>query len=121
MRYAYKHLGRQREGCTAVVRWGGSAATVMLFDPVNFTKYVDRLPCHCDAGGRYHCPPAQLPIPSDGDWYAVVDLGGHTSGRRPTVEIQPPESARSEATDQQADRSRVAPGAAATPLHSVAA
>lgn len=88
MRYAYKDLGRQREGCTATVHWGGSAATVMLFDPVNFTKYVDRLPCYCDTGGRYRCPPARLAIPHDGHWYAVVDLGGNTSARPPTVEVQ---------------------------------
>lgn len=88
MRYAYKDLGRQRQGCTAIVRWGGSPATVMLFDPVNFTKYLDRLPCDCDTGGRYRCSPARLPIPQDGHWYAVVDLGGHTSAKPPTVEVQ---------------------------------
>lgn len=88
MRYAYKDLGRQRGGCTAVVRWGGTPATVMLLDPVNFTKYVDRMPCHCETGGRYRSPPARLAIPHDGRWYAVIDLGGHTSAKPPTVEVQ---------------------------------
>ena len=97
MRYAYGDLGEQREGATAIVHWGGSAATVMLFDPVNFNKYVDRLPCHCDTGGRYRRPPARLSIPQRGRWYAVVDLGGNASGRPPTVEVLGPEAPAPEA------------------------
>lgn len=88
MRYAYKDLGTQREGATAVVRWGVASATVMLFDPVNFTKYVDRLPSHSDGGGRFRTPPARLTIPADGRWYVVADLGGHSSGRGPTIEVE---------------------------------
>ncbi len=88
MRYAYKDLGRQGEGCTTIVRWGGTPATVMLFDPVNFSKYVDRMPCQCETGGRYRCPPARLPIPHDGHWYAVVDLGAYTSATPPTIEVE---------------------------------
>jgi hypothetical protein len=88
MRYAYTDLGRQREGSTAVVHWGGSAARVMLFDPVNFSKYVDRLPCRCETGGRFRCPPARLRIPQDGRWYAVVDFGRHSPGRPPSVELE---------------------------------
>jgi len=87
MRYAYSDLGEQQEGSTATVHWGGAPATVMLLDPVNFHKYVERLPCRCDSGGRYRCSPARLSIPQQGRWYAVVDLGGHTSGRPPTIEV----------------------------------
>jgi hypothetical protein len=89
MRYAYKDLGKQREGTTAIVRWAGSPATVMLLDPVNFAKYVDRLPCHCDTGGR-GCSPARLTIPQDGRWYVVADLGAYSSGKAPTVELPTP-------------------------------
>jgi hypothetical protein len=96
MRYAYKPLGKQQEGTTAVVRWPGSPATVMLFDPVNFAKYVDRLPCFFDTGGRYGCSPARLSIPHDGRWYAVVDLGGYSSGKPPTVELLTPGDAESQ-------------------------
>jgi hypothetical protein len=92
MRYAYTDLGEQHEGTTAIIRWDGSPAKVMLFDPVNFTKYIDRLPCSCDTGGRYRRSPAQLQIPTEGRWYAVVDLGGHTSGRPPTIELRRPGS-----------------------------
>jgi hypothetical protein len=97
MRYAYKDLGRQQAGTTAIMRWGGAPATVMLFDPVNFAKYVGRLPCHCDTGGRYSCSPARLSIPQDGRWYAVLDLGGHSSGRAPTVELQTAEDTEPQA------------------------
>ena len=90
MRYAYTDLGNQQQGTTAIVRWSGSPAIVMLFDPLNFTKYIDRLPCFCDTGGRFSRSPARLSIPEDGRWYAVVDLGGYTSGRPPTVELLKP-------------------------------
>lgn len=112
MRYAYKDLGSQREGRTAVVRWGGTPATVMLFDPVNFTKYIDQMPCYC-TGGRYRCPPARLPIPHDGRWYAVVDLGAHTSAKPPTVELEGHAQPPSE--HQQAKQARSRPSGANVP------
>lgn len=102
MRYAYSDLGKQEEGTTAIVRWSGAPATVMLFDPVNFAKYVDRLPCFCDTGGRYSYSPARLCIPQDGHWYAVVDLGGHSSGRPPTVAVLGPEDTQPQAVRQAA-------------------
>lgn len=88
MRYAYADIGRQREGSTATVRWGGTAANVMLFDPVNFTKFVDRMPCRSDGGGHFRGPSARLRIPHDGRWYAVVDLGAHSSVRAPTIAVE---------------------------------
>lgn len=93
MKYAYKDLGDQPQGSTAIVDWRGSAATVMLLDPVGFQKYVERMPFSYRAGGHYRCSPARLPIPEDGRWYAVVDLGRHSSGRPPTVEIRTPANA----------------------------
>ena len=101
MRYAYKELGRRPGGSTAVVRWGGSAARVMLFNAVNFAKYGRRLPCSCDDGGRYRHSPARLSIPEDGRWYVVVDLGGHSSGKPPTVEMLDPERGHPELVESQ--------------------
>lgn len=91
MRYAYKDLGQQPEGSTAVVRWGGAAANVILLDPVNFSKYqhTDGRPFFFDGGGHYRRPPARLSIPQDGHWYVVVDLRGQ-SGTAPTVEVLAP-------------------------------
>lgn len=97
MRYAYKDLGEQPAGSTAVVRWSGSAANVLLLDPVNFSKYVKRWPFIHHAGGRYQHPPAQLSIPHDGRWYVAVDLGRHVTDIAPTVEmLAPPTPGREE-------------------------
>lgn len=94
MRYAYSDLGRRRQGSTAVVHWKGTGAAVMLFDSVNFAKYVGRLPSSCDDGGHYRCSPARLSIPDDGHWFAVVDLGANTASRPPMVEIVDPDGSQ---------------------------
>ncbi len=94
MRYAYRDLGEQAAGSTAIVRWSGAAANVILLDPVNFSKYQ-----HCDGrpffyadGGYYRRPPARLSIARPGRWFVVVDLGGN-SGEAPTVEVLAPAEA----------------------------
>lgn len=91
MRYAYHDLGEQPAGSSAIVRWSGAAASVILLDPVNFSKYRyrDGKPFFFDAGGRYRRPPARLSIPEDGHWYIAVDLGAYVGGA-PTVEVIPP-------------------------------
>jgi hypothetical protein len=88
MRYAYKDLGEQPAGSTAIVRWTGGAANVILLDGVNFSKYQysDGRPFFYGAGGRYPRPPARLAIPEDGHWYIVVDRGSYAGGP-PTVEV----------------------------------
>ena len=95
MRYAYKDLGTQPEGATAVVRWRGSAADVLLLDPVNFSKYCyGRKPVFYSGGGHYIRPPAQLSIPQDGRWYVVADLGGYSANATATVELLEPQGAK---------------------------
>ena len=98
MRYAYKELGEQPAGSTAVVKWSGSAASVLLLDPVNFSKYqyCDGRPFFYDAGGHYRRPPARLSIPQKGRWYVVIDLGAY-SGAAPTVEVLAPQDTQSQA------------------------
>ncbi len=88
MRYAYADLGYQGEGTSAVVRWRGSAADVLLLDPVNFAKYRDgRGTVFSSGGGHFRRAPAQLPIPLSGRWYVVADLRGHGMLSHPTVEV----------------------------------
>lgn len=88
MRYAYKDLGDQAAGTTAVVSWSGSAASVLLLDPVNFSKYqhLDGRPFFYGAGGHYGRSPARLSVPKDGHWYVVVDLG-RQSGAAPSIQL----------------------------------
>ena len=89
MRYLYHDLGAQPQGCTAVVRWRGSGADVLLLDPVNFSKYCrGKQPVVYSGGGRYPHPPATLSIPEDGRWYVVADLGGNSARGAATVEVQ---------------------------------
>jgi hypothetical protein len=88
MRYAYSDLGEQREGASVDVRWSGSAADVLLLDPVNFSKYCEeRRQVFYSAGGRYGRPPARVRIPQDGHWYVVADLRGYSVNAKATVEV----------------------------------
>ena len=92
MRYAYRDLGCQTKGDRVIVRWsGGSAADVLLLDPVNFAKYRGaRLPVAYSGGGRYRRPPAKLTIPEEGRWYVVADLRGYSTLAEATVEMPHP-------------------------------
>lgn len=94
MRYAYKNLDERPAGTRVVVRWSGSAANVILLDPVNFSKYqhCDGRPFFYDTGGHYLRGPAELTIPEDGRWYVVVDLRRY-GGAAPTVEVIEPDDA----------------------------
>ena len=88
MRYAYHNIGKQPAGTTAIVRWRGSAADVLLLDPVNFSRYCEgRRPVFFSGGGHYRHPPARLSIPQDGRWYVVADLGGYAGNAKATVEV----------------------------------
>lgn len=100
MRYAYRDLGEQTAGTTVLVRWTGSDASVILLDPVNFSKYQfrDGRPFSYAGGGKYRRPPAELSIPQDGRWYVVVDLGRY-AGAAPTVEVLAPEESEHDAEE----------------------
>jgi hypothetical protein len=100
MRYGYNYLGTQPEGSGVVVRWRGSAANVLLLDPVNFSKYREgRMPVVYSGGGHYRRSPARLSIPQEGRWYVVADLGGYSAHPEPTVELLEP-SGEQQATHQ---------------------
>jgi hypothetical protein len=92
MRYAYHDLGEVERGSTAVVRWRGSPADVLLLDPVNLSKYRDGLLFTYHSGGHYPRSPARLSIPEDGHWFAVVDFHGYSARTRATVEVRPPDA-----------------------------
>lgn len=103
MRYAYHDLGGENGGSTALVRWRGSGADVLLLDPVNFTKFCEgRAPVRYRAGGRYARPPARFTIPQDGRWYVVADLHGYSANAEATVELVSEDGTRRRDTEKEA-------------------
>lgn len=76
MKYLYYDLGDQQQDSCVVAHLRGSAANVLLLDPVNFKRYRTGLPFRY-IGGLCGRTPAQLQIPQDGHWYLVIDCGGY--------------------------------------------
>ena len=75
MKYLYWDLGDQPEDSRVVVHLRGSAANVVLLDPVNFDRYRYGLSFHYTGGLRTGTP-VQLEIPKDRYWYLVIDCCG---------------------------------------------
>jgi hypothetical protein len=86
MKYAYADLGRQEQGNEVVINVRGGARGVMLIDVANFARYRTGRSFRF-AGGRYRGSPARLEVPSDGHWYAVLDLGSLNGRAKATVEV----------------------------------
>lgn len=79
MKYLYYDLGEQQEGSWVVAHLRGSAANVILLDPVSFERYRLGQPFRY-AGGLCTRTPARVQIPEDGHWYLVIDCGGYSYG-----------------------------------------
>jgi hypothetical protein len=78
MRYLYYDLGEQQAEHHVVAHLRGSAANVILLDPLNFDRYRTAQPFLYSGGGFCIRTPASLRIPGDGHWYLVIDCGGYT-------------------------------------------
>jgi len=76
MRYLYYDLGDQRQGSSVLAHLHGSAANVILLDPLNFDRYRFDQPFEY-TGGLCTQTPARVQIPEDGHWYLVIDSGGY--------------------------------------------
>lgn len=101
MRYAFKDLGEQPEGATVVVALEGSAANVLLLDPVNYSLYQAGS-SFSYYGGLQRESPVRLTVPHDGRWYLAVDLGGYRGRVRARLQaIEPPSPANTEAGRRQ--------------------
>jgi hypothetical protein len=87
MKYAFHKLGYQPEGTTLAVRLQGTAANVLLVDPANFVHYRAGRGFFFSAGGYYTRSPVELTVPSDGEWFLVIDHGGYSGRVRASVEI----------------------------------
>ena len=78
MKYYYYDLGEQQKGSCVVAYLRGSAANVILLDPLNFDRYRFGQPFRYARGGLFTRTPARLRIPRDGHWCLVVDCGGYS-------------------------------------------
>ena len=76
MKYLYWDLGERQHDNVVVVHLRGSAANVILLDPVNFDRYRYGLSFHY-TGGLHTGTPVRLEIPKDGHWYLVIDCCGY--------------------------------------------
>jgi hypothetical protein len=105
MKYAYADLGAQEQGNDVVINVRGGARGVMLIDVANFQRYRTGRSFRFE-GGRYRGSPARLQIPSDGHWYAVLDLGSLNGRAKATVEV-----IKRGASERQPERELVESGA----------
>ncbi|HET6867784.1 MAG TPA: DUF1883 domain-containing protein [Solirubrobacteraceae bacterium] len=89
MKYLYYDLGEQQRDSCVVAHLRGSAANVILLDPLNFDRYRFHQAFEY-TGGLYARTPARIQIPRDGHWYLVIDCGGHSHRVwNETIEILP--------------------------------
>jgi hypothetical protein len=90
MKYLYYDLGEQQQDTCVVTHLRGSAANVILLDPLNFHWYRHGRP-FLYTGGLYTHTPARVQIPADGQWYLVIDCGGVKHPRVANIEIVAPD------------------------------
>ena len=75
MEFIQSDLGHRQAGDVLEVTLSGSAASVRLLDGSNFDSYRNGR-SHRYHGGLARQSPVRIPIPSSGNWYAVVDMQG---------------------------------------------
>jgi hypothetical protein len=98
MRYLYYELGEQQEESWVIAHLRGSAANVILLDPLNFDRYRFGEP-FLYTGGLYTRTPVRLQIPHDGEWYLVIDCGGYQHHvRARNIEVLTSREAEADAT-----------------------
>lgn len=90
MRFQFQSydLGRQQRGAVAVITLSGNAANVRLMDAYNFRNFKNGRQ-HRGVGGLATRSPVRLAIPSDGHWFATVDLIGLRGTVRSSVVVEP--------------------------------
>lgn len=66
----------------------GNAANVLVLDSSNFTSYRSGQRYHY-YGGYVTRSPYRVPVPQDGHWHVVIDLGGQSGQVRSAVRVLP--------------------------------
>ncbi|MDT3443084.1 MULTISPECIES: DUF1883 domain-containing protein [unclassified Pseudofrankia] len=85
----YYDLGHLKRGSVVVISLQGSAANVRLMDSSNFQAFKSGRR-HRYSGGLAKRSPVRLPVPSNGRWYATIDLMGLQGRTRANVSVEPP-------------------------------
>ncbi|SSC25061.1 Toll/interleukin-1 receptor homology (TIR) (chaperone) [Klenkia terrae] len=88
MRHLSYDLGQQKKGATAVVTLD-KQANVQLMTSSAYQSYKSGRQYRYH-GGLAKTSPARIPIPTNGRWVVVVDLGGYGGTVRAGVKVQPP-------------------------------
>lgn len=86
MKYDLGHLER---GAVVEVTLT-SQANVLLMDSANYRTYASGQGRFRYTGGLAKVSPIRLPIPSAGNWYVAIDLGGYAGRVRSGVRVLPP-------------------------------
>lgn len=90
MRYCYYDLGEEPNDRLAVLRTRGSAANVILLDPLNFYRYRNGQ-LFSYLGGYCRRTPVRLKIPKGEHWYLVIDHGGYGGRVQPELQVLTPD------------------------------
>jgi Domain of unknown function (DUF1883)/TIR domain len=88
MQYLQTDLGQQQRGAIAEVHLRGNAANVLLLDSSNLSNYKSGRR-YKGLGGHTTRSPVRIPIPRNGRWHVVVDLGGYAGKVNASVNVLP--------------------------------
>jgi hypothetical protein len=88
MQYLQTDLGNQQRGAIAEVHLRGNAANVLLLDGSNLSNYKGGRR-YKGWGGHATRSPVRIPIPRNGRWHVVVDLGGYPGKVNASVNVLP--------------------------------
>lgn len=88
MNFTYYDLKHLKRGQIVEVTLRGNAANVLLLDSSNFASYKAgrRFRYY---GGQATRSPVRIPVPQNGRWYVVIDLGGYGGQVRSAVNVLP--------------------------------
>ena len=88
MNFSYYELGHRSGGEIVEVTLSGNAANVFLVDSANYSAYKSGRQYRY-FGGHATRSPVRLQVPSSGQWYLVIDMGGHSGSVRHSMRILP--------------------------------
>jgi hypothetical protein len=87
MEFVHYDLQQLRRGQVVEVTLD-SAANVLLLDSAKFNSYRSGQRYHY-YGGHVTRSPHRVPVPQDGHWHVVIDLGGQSGQVRSAARVLP--------------------------------